>query len=154
MASPLLENALINWVDQVKEGHNPFGQLPEKKIQEMYALAYVLYQNQRYLEASHFFRSLAMARPSEAKYWKSFGASLQMLKDYDGALNCYLCCAELTSADHPDPYLYVHAADCYLALKQIDAAFKTLTAAAACAKKTNNSQVLHHVALMRQLWSK
>lgn len=154
MAGEDLDSYLTNWIDQVKEGKNPYGQVPEKEIQEIYALAYLLYQNQQYLEASHFFRLLVMARPSEAKFWKSFGACLQMQKDYKEALNCYLCCAQLTPSDHPDPYLYVHTADCYLALKQIKAGFKALEAASSCAQRTHDKRVLHHVNLMRQLWSK
>ena len=47
----------LEWACQVAEGKNPYSNLPEEKIAEMYALAYFLYGQQHYLDASHFFGS-------------------------------------------------------------------------------------------------
>lgn len=147
------ERKFLEWAHQVAEGKNPFSHAPEEKIKEMYALAYFLYGQQHYLDASHFFRQLAAARPSEAKYWKGLGACLQMLKDYDGALNCYAS-AQMLNGAQKDPYLYLHAADCYIALKEVKNAFKALDAARLRAEKTKEKRVLEHVKLMREMWSK
>lgn len=141
----------IEWINQLSEGHNPFGHLAEEKVQEMYALAFSLYCEQKYQDAIHFFRMLVVCRPAEAKYWKSFGACLQMLQNYDEALNCYMS-AQILKREQPDPYLYVHAADCYFGLDQKDAALKALEAARLIAEKKNDRRILKHVALMRELW--
>jgi secretion system chaperone SscA len=152
-ALSLFESTVSDWINQVIEGQNPCSQVSEKKIQEMYALAYLLYRNQHYLQSNHFFRLLVIARPSEAKFWKGFGASLQMQKDYEEALNCYLCCSYLMRHDQPDPYLYVQAADCYFALEQVEAGLKALEAARLIAEKVHDRQILQHVAFMRNRWS-
>lgn len=142
----------LEWMNQVIEGQNPFEQVPEEKIQNIYALAYQLYQNQQYQESSHFFRLLVVARPSEKKFWKSLGASLQMQKDYEDALSCYMSCFHLSDEKHMDPYLFVQTADCYFALHQVEAGLKALEFAHLYAKKTHDTRVLNHVAFMRQSW--
>lgn len=123
----------------------------ETKIKEMYALAYALYKKKRYLDATHLFRLLTASKPLEGKFWKGFGACLQMLQEYEEALDCYACANELNT-DRPDPYLYVHAADCCFAQKQIEEGLLLLSAAQECAKKTNDERISTHVALMRQQW--
>jgi len=147
------EKQFFEWADQVAQGKNPYSHAPEEKIQEMYALAYFLYGQQHYLDASHLFRQLVAARPSEAKYWKGLGACLQMLKEYGNALNCYAS-AQMLNGAKSDPYLYLHSADCYIALKEVKNAFKALEAARLRAEKINDQRVLQHVKLMRELWSK
>lgn len=142
----------LEWMDQVVEGQNPFAHLPENKIQDIYALAFLLYQNQQYQESSNFFRLLVVACPSEKKFWKSLGASLQMQKDYEEAISCYMSCFQLSDQDHLDPYLFVQTADCYFALQQVEAALKALEVAHLYATETRETRVLNHVALMRQLW--
>lgn len=143
-----------NWMNQAKEGKGPFKPISKEKCEEIYALAYMLYQNQQYQEAGTFFSLLTEAYPSETKFWKGLGACLQMQKDYEEALNCYCCCAYFSSQHQLDPYLYVQTADCYFALKQIDAGLKALEAAHSTAKKMNDQRVLQHVAFMQQVWSK
>lgn len=122
-------------------------------MKDAYALAYTLYQNDRYLEASHIFRLLTLAHPSEPKFWNGLGAALQMQRDYQEAIHCYLHCADL-AAEKTTPMLYVQMADCYFALKQKDAGLKNLEIAQTKGKKENHTAVLQHVALMQQLWKK
>lgn len=143
----------LEWVNQVLEGHNPLGHMADEKVEEIYALAFFLYRNQQYQDASHFFRLLVVFRPSEAKYWKGFGACQQMQQDYEHALNCYMS-AQILHQNRPDPYLYVYAADCYFALKQKENGLKALEAARLKGKETKDARILKHVALMRDLWSK
>jgi type III secretion system low calcium response chaperone LcrH/SycD len=148
-----LDRQGIEWMQQVIEGRNPFADVAEEKIQGMHALAFFLYREQQYRDASHFFRLLVASRPSEAKYWKSLGACFQMLKEYEQAINCYIS-AQILNKNQPDPYLYVHAADCYFVLQQKEAGLKALEAARFIAKEKNDRRILKHVALMRDLWSK
>ena len=58
----LAESQFMEWAHQATEGKNPYGLAPEEKIKELYALAYFLYGQQHYLDASHLFRLLAAAR--------------------------------------------------------------------------------------------
>lgn len=148
-----LENHLVEWIDQLAAGQNPLGHVAEEKIQEIHSIAFWLYHEKHYQEAGHFFRLLVVSRPSEPKYWKGFGACLQMQKNYEEAINCYMS-AQILKGKQTDPYLYVHVADCYFALKQADAGWKALGAAYLRAKATNDRRVLQHVALMRDIWSK
>lgn len=144
---------ILAWADQAAHGNNPYGAVSDEKIQEMHHLAFFLYREQHYQDASHFFRMIVTARPSEPKYWKGLGACLQMQKEYEEALNCYAS-AQMLNGEETDPYLYLHAADCYIATQKVDSAFKALEAAALRAKKTKDKRILEHVKLMRELWSK
>ncbi len=145
---------LARHMDQLIEGQKFLAQTTEEKIQEIYAFAYSLYQRQQDLEASYFFRLLVIARPQEAKFWKALGACLQMQKNYDEAIHCYMCCEQANYPGLKDPYLYVHTADCYFALGQADRGLKALEVAHSNAKQTQNTQILQHVAFMQQRWSK
>lgn len=136
--------------EETLEG-DPFAQTSEEKIKELYAFAYSFYREKQYEEANPFFRFLVLCRPSEAKYWKGFAACLQMQREYEEAINCYLY-AQMLNQDKPDPYLYVHAADCYLALKRVESGLKALEAARISAEDIQDQRVLRHVALMRDLW--
>lgn len=147
------ESQFLAWAHQAAEGKNPYGHAPEEKIKEMYALAYFLYGQKHYFDASHLFRLLTVARPSEPKYWKGLGACLQMLKAYEEALNCYAS-AQMLYRRETDPYLYLHTADCYIAIKEVKSAFKALDAAHTRAEAVKDKRVLQHVKLMREMWSK
>jgi len=151
--SPSSQNHLADWIEQIQEENESSFQASEKKSEEMYTLAYMLYQNQNYQEATLFFRLLVEASPSNPKFWKGLGATLQMQYDYKGALNCYCCCAQLCDTNQTDPYLYVQTADCNFALKQIKEGLKALNIARSIAKKINDHRVLQHVTFMQQVWS-
>jgi type III secretion system low calcium response chaperone LcrH/SycD len=142
---------IAEWIKEVNEGTNSLSQMTEEKIQDLYFLAFSLYREERYQDASYFFRLLAVAQPSDAKNWKGLGACLQMVQEYEDALHCYMS-AQILNQEKPDPYLYVHAADCYFALKQKESGLKTLEAARLAAEETQDRRVLQHVALMRELW--
>lgn len=123
-----------------------------EETKKTYYMAYQLYQKQHYREAVHFFRYLTLIDATETKYWIGLGASLQMQKEYQRALESYVC-AQALHGDQPDPYLYLHAADCYFALNQIEQGLKALEGAKESAKKKNNKQVLNHVDLMTKVWN-
>lgn len=148
-----VEKDAAQWVLQVLEGQNPFAQVKEENIHDMYQIGYALYQNQEYLKANHFFKLLVMARPLEAKYWKGFGACLQMQKDYEKAIDCYMS-AQTFNEIKQDPYLYVYVADCYFALTQAEKGLMALESARLLAEKMHDQRILNHVTLMQELWSK
>lgn len=140
-------------IHHVLEGQNPFASTPEHKIQEIYALAYALYNNKEYVEASHFFRLLALSRPDAAKYWKAFGACLQMLKEYEQAIECYQTAQNLNDSS-PDPYLDVYIADCYFTMHKAEEGLKALETALSHAAQRQDQYILSHVEFMRGVWLK
>jgi secretion system chaperone SscA len=147
------DEQIEKWVQQRMKGNHSLSDIAQEKVQEMEALAHFLYRNEEYQDASHFFRLLAFARPSISKYWKGLGACLQMLQEYDEAINCYAS-SHILNQEETDPYLYVHAADCYFALKQKEEGLKALEAACLSAEKTKDPRISRHVTLMRELWSR
>lgn len=127
-------------------------ELSEATVEELGRSAFVLYQEKAYQQASEAFKVLVLAHPFEAKYWKALGACLQMQKMYEEALDCYQ--SALTFSSEPiDLSLYIHAADCYFALKQIDAGLNTLETARLYAEKRKEKRLCSHIAFMRQQWS-
>lgn len=140
------------WVDLISGEANLLTKLPEAKVSELHAIAHLHYSQKRYSEALPYYRVLASARPLESKFWKGFGACQQMLEDYAGALHCYAT-ARLLSANSPDSSLYIHAADCFFALKQREEGLALIETARKEAKKFNDKRILSHVKVMKRLWS-
>jgi secretion system chaperone SscA len=147
------EAHFIDWYTQLAKGDNPYANVTEEKIQEMHGLAYLHYQKKNYFESGNVYRLLAIARPSEAKYWKGLGACLQLQQQYQEALDCYLS-AQILNKKAPDPHLYLHAADCYFGMNQIKSGLNALAAAQARAKELNDGPIIKHVKLMREFWVK
>lgn len=88
----------------------------EEDISLLYSLAYSLYEKGEYLDARVIFQRLVFARPYEKKYWMGLGASEQMLREFDDALNSW---SMVSSLDTLDPLSDFHAAECYLSLKKL-----------------------------------
>ncbi len=147
--SPFIPHCL-EWINTVNEGQNPFAQT-EQQIEELYQLAYALYQNQQYQDACHFFRVLILVDPHRIRHWKGFAATLQMQKCYQEALDCYAAIA-MRYKESCDAYFYVQVADCYFALKQGEAGLRALQDAQKVAKRNKDNKVIQHVAFMRQRW--
>lgn len=122
-------------------------------ILEIYHQAYHLYRDQDYAKAANLFRVLTVVNPLEAKYWKALGACSHMLQDYEHAIRCYICTQALYK-DQPDPYLYVHAADCYFSIGQIEQGLMALEGAQHRAEEQQDEKILRHVALMKEQWSR
>lgn len=151
-SASFFDHYALEWIEQLEQGNNPFVQ-PEEKLEKAYSFAYSLYNNQRYGDACNFFRLLTAAKPSEKKFWKGFGACLQMQKNYHEALNCYAC-VEMLSQGNADPYLYIQTADCYFALKQTAKGLKALDVAQKKAKRAKDQTVIDHVLFMRDIWTR
>ena len=146
-----LEGIMSDWLS--KQDTQSFPTLSTEKISEMHHIAFHLYRDKQYEKAGHFFRLLTIIDPSDMKYWKGLGASLQLAKKYQEAVECYAS-AVLVGSDQPDPYLFVHAADCFFALDQKEQGLKALEGAKLSAELRKDMQVIAHVALMQELWSK
>jgi secretion system chaperone SscA len=156
MSLDILEPSIFSkhvseWMDHTIQGQNPFTKTPAE-CEEIYGLAYALYKNKQYQDASHFFRLLLMGQPNEIKYWKGLGASLQMQKFYDEALDCYAC-IQWSNPKKCDAYFYLQVADCYFALRKVELGLRSLHAAQKIAKQRKDKKVLQHVAFMQERWS-
>lgn len=125
--------------------------LSPESIEALYEVAYRLYEGGKFEDAEHAFRFLTTIDPLVKKNWMGLGASLQMRKKTAKALEAYSVAAVI---DESDPYVSLHAADCFFALDSKEGAFAALEAAEAIAKENNkHHQLLEKIMIMRQRWS-
>ncbi|BDV01937.1 hypothetical protein TDMWS_20220 [Thermodesulfomicrobium sp. WS] len=96
----------------------------DEQMEAIYSVAYNLYQAGKYGDAVQVFSWLGMFNPFVSKYWLGLGASLQMAKDFEKALNAYAVASVTSSPKDPVPHL--HAAECYLGMGNIGEAMKAL----------------------------
>lgn len=82
-------------------------------MEALYALAHQMYISNKYKQAEQMFALLCLFNHYERKYWLGLGATRQMLKKYDAALEAYVYAAIL---DYKDPDAQLHAGECMLAL--------------------------------------
>lgn len=84
------------------------------QINALYANAYHLYKTGAYEEAMKLFRPLIVMDSTDNRLWMGFGATAQMLREYDEALKGYGY-ATLLDPENPKPFF--HAMECHIALK-------------------------------------
>jgi type III secretion system low calcium response chaperone LcrH/SycD len=94
----------------------------DEQMEAVYTVAYNLYQAQKHQDAAEVFTFLSMFNPFNSKYWMGLGASLQMAKDFDNALNAYAVAAVTSIPKDPVPHL--HAGECNLGKGDVDEALK------------------------------
>jgi type III secretion system low calcium response chaperone LcrH/SycD len=127
--------------------------LPEASLDAMrsiYASAYCYYQNGKYSEACTRFRLLVLMDAQNRTYWLGLGATQQMLKEYDKALQTYTLTALM---DAHDPHVYVHMADCLFALNQTEKGLQCIAAAEQIAGKDEKFKSLKdHLIFIRKRW--
>ena len=106
--------------------------LTTEQMEGIYALAYNLYDQSLYEEAHNIFTFLCLYDHLETKYWLALGACRQMLKRYQAAIDAFSMAALL---DEENPAVPLHAAECYLALDNLDGAEQGAEAARWLAEK-------------------
>ncbi len=121
--------------------------LSEDAAKALYYLAYNAYQNGNYQESVSFFRILTEQSTDHRAAWMGLGASFQMLKKYEEAIAAYGCAAVL---DENDPYVHLHAAECFHALNNPQKALMALDSALACEPKP---ELREQLTLLRTLWT-
>lgn len=94
-------------------------------LRVLYTLAYTLYQAGDYEQAKPLFQQLASCKPFTKKYWFGLGACWQMEKSYTEALKAWAMAALI---DGEDPTPHYHAAECYLALDDLNEGYKAVRA--------------------------
>ena len=84
--------------------------LDEEQLQAINALAIRRYQAKQYQEAADLFAFLAQFDLLEAEHFKHWGACLQQMEDYEGAIRAY---SAAIGIDPMDPVSQFHMAQCW-----------------------------------------
>jgi len=121
----------------------------EQSTEALYAFGYGFYENGKYENAVQFFRFLTLVDPKKKKYWMGLGASYQMLKDDECALQCYGAAAIL---DQNDPFTHFHAAECFFSLGKRELGCEALHSAETVADSgpKQDKALLSRIALMKE----
>src|SRR5262245_31055472 len=91
-----------------------YKQLSGESIEALYHIAYTQYKQGKYEDAVGVFRFLTLNDTRSRKHWMGLGASLQMQKKYNEAIEAYELAAAL---DPTDPHVHIYASDCCFAQK-------------------------------------
>lgn len=97
--------------------------ITDENMERLYAVAYNAFQAGQYEEARSLFQFLCLNDYLTQKYWIGLGACAYSTEDYDAALRAYVMGALAVPAD-PKPRM--RAADCWLALGNLQAAMTAL----------------------------
>lgn len=126
--------------------------ISNEKAEAIYLLAFEHYQKGDYAKAATLFGGLVLVRKNDFKFWLGLGASHQMLKHYNKALNAYHF-AQQSNPEHPMGYF--HSAECLWnqnkgkeALEQLKIAEKK-----ALKDKKKYESFLDQITLLKGAWS-
>ena len=109
--------------------------ISQLEMEEIYAEAFYLYEENSYQRAQTHFRWLVLLDPFTKKYWMGLGAAHQMARSFERALESY---AMLALLDPSSPHPYFHAYECYDALGKKEEASVAFQAALDCAPFQEN----------------
>ena len=97
----------------------------DDEMEAVYNFAHNAYRQHRYEDAERLFYFLAENDHTESRFWMGLGASHQMMGGYEQAVTAYGVAAVL-DATNPQPPL--RACECFLVLRDWNAARKALDA--------------------------
>ncbi len=95
------------------------------EMEAVYSLGFNFYNTGRYDDAEKIFKFLVMFDHMTPKYWMGLGSVQQVKKNYKAAVTNYACASFL---DIHDPKPQYHAAECFLAMGDVDNATSALEA--------------------------
>lgn len=125
----------------------------KEEIDSVYSCAYTFYQQGHYLEASEIFSYLVVLDSLDFKNWMGLGASFQMQKKYEKALEAYSAAAVLEKTE-TDPLPHIHAAECLHALEEKERALLALNSAEAIAtNQPKYRKLIEQLSLIKQAWT-
>ncbi|MEM1283715.1 MAG: SycD/LcrH family type III secretion system chaperone [Chlamydiota bacterium] len=143
---------LIDLLGSVDISLNDLRKFDDETIEGIYSFAYSYYENGWYDEAENLFRLLVSLRIRKYSYWKGLGATLQMLKKYEEAIEAYSWAA-ITDQSISDPYPHFHAAECFHTMGDYTRGLKALYSAKTIAKKQGTYHaLLQQIDLLQQTW--
>lgn len=91
----------------------------DEAMESVYAVAYNLFQGNKFDDAAKVFQFLAFQDHFNPKYFLGLGACQQMRKQYQSAIEIFSF-ASLLDANDPRPFTYI--GDCYIALDDTEKA--------------------------------
>jgi|SRR5579862_2159599 len=94
--------------------------------EELYGIAFQLYELGNYPHAGQFFKKLVLCNPFAEKYWRGLASCHQMQKEYLAAIQAWTSSALL---EDKDPLPHFHAAECLFSLGEKEEALHALQAA-------------------------
>jgi type III secretion system low calcium response chaperone LcrH/SycD len=125
----------------------------QDSIEALYFIAYGCYNQGKYDDAVYYFRTLTSLDTRTKKHWMGLGASLQMQKNYQKAIEAYENAAAI---DPTDPYVHFHAADCLHSQGNIQDALFALSccnrAISLNAPSDQLNNLFKHIKLMSKCW--
>jgi type III secretion system low calcium response chaperone LcrH/SycD len=127
----------------------PKDALSKEAIENLYAVAYSLYNNGKYQDAANCFRILMVASPKDARHLMGLGASQHMLQQFQDAANTYALASFL---DKENPYPHLHAAECYWEIGKTEIAFSALESARQLVKQTKYQDVISRTDVLQTAW--
>ncbi|KAF3363094.1 Low calcium response locus protein H [Chlamydiales bacterium STE3] len=126
---------------------------PTENPEAIYAYAYQFYLNGHYQEAQSLFSLLTIMGTKNVQHWLGLGASLQMQKKYDQALEAYGAAA-LVDIQETNPFPHFYAAECLLSLNQVKRALQALESASTIAFKDKKYiQLNSQINLIKSAWN-
>jgi len=115
----------------------------------LYSQAFHFYNAGLYHKAKDCFRVLTAIQPGNYNYWYGLGATFQMLRDYDNAIQAYSLGA-LADLEEKDPLPHLQAAECLMAIRKYDRAHIALNSAETIIKQKNyNQKLIEQIEQMR-----
>jgi len=144
MTTPFLENTSLETVDSLP-------QFPVDALPGLYAAAYELYRNGKYVEACRIFHVLALTDPCNSRFWMGLGACYQMQKNYPDAIKAYSAAA---IQDSHNPHIHLHAAECFYHSENLPKALIALESSLITAKESEeHTELLPQLELLMETWS-
>lgn len=120
---------------------------------KLYTQAYDYYAAGKYEDAEGFFRLLTSITPKAIEIWMGLGASLQMQKKLQDAIDCFGVAAIIDEKE-VNPFPHMHAADCFWALNQKEKATLALKSAMLIAKKeSKHDSLLKKLQFLHKRWT-
>lgn len=116
-----------------------FTEISDDEADAAYAVAYNLFNQGQYHKAEKLFEFLCQLDHYEGRFWIGLGSCRQMLKHYESAVKAYSM-AGIHDMENPVPAL--RAAECYLALGQLEEAESGASAALLWASDKAEHQAL------------
>lgn len=117
--------------------------LTDANMEALYALAYSEYNQANYDKALDLFRMLCNLDHLEHRFWLGLGATRQMQRDYQHAIEAYVM-AMMLDIDQPIPPL--HMAECQLAIGDRESAETSFEYAVHAAGDKPQFQTIKHQA--------
>lgn len=127
-------------------------EISNERAETVYLLAFELYQKGEYAKAATLFGGLVLARRNDFRFWMGLGASHQMLKHYNKAINAYQFALQ-SKPEHP--MAYFHTAECLWNQNKSKEALELLNTAEkkALKDKKQYENFLDQITLLKEGWS-